>query len=102
MFACINFVFACFNNFLLITERKVHRGQKSTIVFYKYLVINQYRIFISQQSADKVIKGSKLADFYFFDNIMLFTSYNSNIIALQGQFPIISRLCYGKDAECDA
>ena len=36
-----------------------HRGQKSTIVFYKYLVINQYRILISQQSADKVIKSLK-------------------------------------------
>ena len=41
------------------------------IVFYKYLVINQYRIFISQQFADRVIKGSKLADFYIFDNSCL-------------------------------
>jgi hypothetical protein len=72
-----------------------HKGQKSTIVFYKYLVINQYRIFISQQSADKVIKWSKLANFYFFDNIMPSTSYYSNIIALQRQFPNILR----KDAE---
>jgi hypothetical protein len=38
------------------------------IVFYKYLAINQYRIFISQQFADKVIKGSKLA---IFDNSCL-------------------------------
>jgi hypothetical protein len=71
-----------------------HRGQKSTIVFYKYLVINQYPIFTSQHCADKVIKGSKLADFYIFDNIMPSTSCNSNI-ALQRQFPNILR----KDAE---
>jgi hypothetical protein len=28
----------------------LHREQKSTIVLYKYLVINQYRIFISQHN----------------------------------------------------
>ena len=29
-----------------VDHQLLHRGQKSTIVFYKYLVINQYRIFI--------------------------------------------------------
>ena len=91
---CVSTVIDCLSS----TSDTNTQGAEKYIVFYKYLVINQYRIFISQQSADKVIKGSKLADFYFFDNIMPSASCNSNIIALQRQFPNILR----KDAEGDA